>query len=250
MFTPYYVQVSSFLSLAESATIAALSSVKRGAFVCNKNCKHVLLRFCDFRMTRNTSLTKVYDRKHLDSYQTDNYQTLSKEDASELIRTMQRELRRRFKQYVTKKVLVKDAQLGDAIYKEKKVNTALVRYYLIGEYGVNVLFQDESPLSILIFPQGCKEIARCYSLWSRGLTLPLYFADNYVAKHQFKESKAMIINVNTPQFLPLWADYKGGLGDSYTKFVAAIRPVIVHYMCFWMVIGCSPPILPEEIISW
>lgn len=234
-FTPYYVPSQQLFVPCGKCYNCRL--VKRQAW-CFRMQQELQSRptafFVTFTYDDENVPTKIYDRKHLDSYQTDNFQTLSKEDASELIKTLQRELRRRFKQYVTRKVLVKDAQLGDAIYKEKKVNTALVRYYLIGEYGdkCHVISGTNRPHyhAILYFPQGCsKEIAQdvILSSWKRGLVdiAPVTFADiNYVAKHQFKESKGNDYQRKHAPIFATMSRYKGGLGDNYTQFVSRRHP--------------------------
>lgn len=234
-FTPYYVHTQNLYVPCGKCYNCRL--VKRQAW-CFRMQQELTARptafFVTFTYDEENVPNKIYDRKHLDSYHTDNFQTLSKEDASELIKTMQCELRRRFKQYVTRKVLVKDAKIGDAIYKEKKFNTALVRYYLIGEYGdkCHVISGTNRPHyhAILYFPQGCsKKIAQdvILSSWSRGIVdiAPVTFADiNYVAKHQFKESKGNDYQRKHAPIFATMSRYKGGLGDSYTQFVSRRHP--------------------------
>lgn len=234
-FTPYYVPSQQLFVPCGKCYNCRL--VKRQAW-CFRMQQELQSRptafFVTFTYDEENVPNMIYDRKHLGSYHTDNYQTLSKEDASELIRTMQRELRRRFKQYVTRKVPVKDAQLGDAIYKEVKKNIALVRYYLIGEYGdkCHIISGTNRPHyhAILYFPKGCsKEIARdvILSSWNRGLVdiAPVTFADiNYVAKHQFKESKGNDYQRKHAPIFATMSRYKGGLGDNYTQFVSRRHP--------------------------
>lgn len=169
--------------------------------------------------------TKVYDRKHLASYHTDNFQTLSKDDASAFIETMQRELRCRFYQPKNQPKIDKHG---------KTRNAALVRYYLIGEYGdkVHIISGTNRPHyhAILYFPKGCsvdtaKDVVN--SSWSAGLVdiAPVTFADiNYVAKHQFKESKG---NDYQRKHAPIFAKMSrsnGGLGTDYLRFVARRHP--------------------------
>lgn len=190
--------------------------------------------FVTFTYDEDNVPNRVYDRKHLDSYKTDNYQTLSKEDASELIRNLQKNLRKRYKEMVTRKVAVKNPKLGEPIYKEVKKNVALVRYYLIGEYGdkCNVTSGTNRPHyhAILYFPRGCsKDIARevILSSWTLGLVdiAPVTFADiNYVAKHQFKESKGNDYQRKHAPIFATMSRYKGGLGDNYTQFVSRRHP--------------------------
>lgn len=164
---------------------------------------------------------KVYDVKHLDRYETNNYNTLSQEDASAFIATMQKELRRRF--------FVEGCSKSG-----RRRNIALVRYYLIGEYGdkCHIVEGTNRPHyhAILYFPRGCsKEIAKevINSSWSLGIVdiQPVTFADiNYVAKHQFKESKGNDYQRTYAPIFSTMSRYKGGLGDNYTKFVELRHP--------------------------
>lgn len=234
-FTPYYVQSQQLFVPCGKCYDCRLQ--KRQAW-CFRMQQELQARPTAFFVTLTYSEQNVpnrkFDVKHLVRYSTDNFNTLSKEDASNFIATMQKELRRRYKEYVTRKVPVKNPELGDAIYKEKKVNTALVRYYLIGEYGdkCHVVEGTNRPHyhAILYFPKGCSEdIAKevVNSSWSLGIVdiQPVSFADiNYVAKHQFKESKGNDYQRTHAPIFATMSRYKGGLGDNYTKFVSRRHP--------------------------
>lgn len=154
---------------------------------------------------------KCYDVKHLDRYKANNYYTLSKEDASAFIESCQKHLR------------------TDKQFKKK-----LVRYYLIGEYGdkCHLVGGTNRPHyhAIMYFPKGCtKDFAReiINSSWSYGIVdiEPVTFADiNYVAKHQFKESKG---NDYQRQYAPIFAKMSrqnGGLGSNYLQYVQRLKP--------------------------
>lgn len=221
-FTPYYVQTQNLYVPCGKCYNCRLQ--KRQAW-CFRMQQELQSRPVAFFVTLTYSdenvPNKIYDRKHLDSYHTDNFQTLSKEDVSIFIATMQKQLRRRFyAPYVSK--------------SGKTRNGALVRYYVIGEYGdkVHITHGTNRPHyhGIFYFPKGCsKEIAIdvLNSSWSLGIVdiQPVTFADiNYVAKHQFKESKG---NDYQRKHAPIFATMsrsRGGLGVDYTKFVERRHP--------------------------
>ena len=153
----------------------------------------------------------LYDRKHLDRYSTKNFDVLSKDDASALIKSLQTNLR-----------------------GLTSNNRLLVRYYLIGEYGdkCHITKGTNRPHyhALLYFPKGVSvHVAREVILrsWSYGFIDidNVTFADiNYVAKHQFKECKG---NDYQRKYAPIFAKmsrYKGGLGVCYLPFLQRLHP--------------------------
>lgn len=221
-FTPYYVQTQQLYVPCGKCYNCRLQ--KRQAW-CFRLQQELQSRGVAFFVTLTYSEenvpNKIYDRKHLDRYHTDNFNTLSKEDVSAFIATMQKNLRRCFYDpYISK--------------SGKKRNGALVRYYIIGEYGdkVHITQGTNRPHyhGIFYFPKGCsKDIAIdvLNSSWSFGIVdiQPVTFADiNYVAKHQFKECKG---NDYQRMHAPIFATMsrsRGGLGVDYTKFVERRHP--------------------------
>lgn len=221
-FTPYYVQSQQLFVPCGKCYDCRLQ--KRQSW-CFRMQQELQARPTAFFVTLTYSEENVpnrqFDVKHLDRYETENFYTLSKEDASNFIATMQKELRRRF--------------FVEGFSKSgRRRNVALVRYYLIGEYGdkCHVVEGTNRPHyhAILYFPKGCSEnLAKevVCSSWSLGIVdiQPVTFADiNYVAKHQFKESKG---NDYQRMHAPIFATmsrYKGGLGDNYTQFVSRRHP--------------------------
>lgn len=172
---------------------------------------------------------KVYDRKHLNNYQSDNYYTLSKDDASTFLKTLQKNLRKKF---FEPRTVIRDK--GTLFETKKTVNGALCRYYLIGEYGdkCHITHGTNRPHyhAIIYFPKGCSDrVARevLEESWSFGFVdiAPVTFADiNYVAKHQFKECKG---NDYQRKYAPIFATmsrFKGGLGSCYMKYLSHSNP--------------------------
>lgn len=221
-FTPYYVPSQQLFVPCGKCYNCRLNKRQAWCFRMNQELQS---RPCSFFVTltydENNVPNRLYDRNHLDRYQTDNYNTLSKSDASDFIRTMQKELRRRF--------FVEGRSKSGAVK-----NVALVRYYLIGEYGDKVHITEGTNRphyhAILYFPKGCtKEIAEevINSSWSLGIVdiAPVTFADiNYVAKHQFKESKGNDYQRKHAPIFCTMSRFQGGLGVDYTKYVERRHP--------------------------
>lgn len=166
--------------------------------------------FVTFTYNEDSVPNRLFDKTHLYRYKTSNYMTLSKSDASQLIKDLQRNLRK----------LTRDK--------------SLVRYYLIGEYGdkVNVTHGTNRPHyhAILYFPKSvtrsqAEEIVKMS--WNKGFVDidNVTFADiNYVAKHQFKECRG---NDYQRKFAPIFSTmtrYNGGLGSSYLPFLQRLHP--------------------------
>lgn len=221
-FTPYYVQTQKLYVPCGKCYNCRLQKRQAWCFRMQQELQsRPVAFFVTLTYSEENVPNKIYDRKHLDSYHTDNFQTLSKEDVSIFISTMQKQLRRRFYDpYIS--------------ISGKKRNGALVRYYIIGEYGdkVHITHGTNRPHyhGIFYFPKGCStEIAKdvLTSSWSLGIVdiQPVTFADiNYVAKHQFKECKG---NDYQRKHAPIFATMsrsRGGLGVDYTKFVERRHP--------------------------
>lgn len=167
--------------------------------------------FCTFTYDDQHVPNKLYDVKHLDRYKTDNYNVLSKDDASQLIKDLQTNLR--------------------SLIHSK---SALVRYYLIGEYGdkCDITHGTNRPHyhAILYFPKGVsKHIAQTVinRSWHYGFIdiANVTFADiNYVAKHQFKESRGNDYQRRNAPIFAKMSRYKGGLGSCYLPYLQMLHP--------------------------
>lgn len=221
-FTPYYVTSQQLFVPCGKCYNCRLQKRQAWCFRLQQELQaHDVAFFVTFTYDDKNVPNKVYDTKHLASYQTDNFNTLSKVDASNLIKSLQKNLRRRFfSPYTSKSGKVK--------------NGALVRYYLIGEYGdkVHITHGTNRPHyhAILYFPKGCSRetaIEVINDSWQLGIVdiQPVTYADiNYCAKHQFKESRGNDYQRRHAPIFATMSRFKGGLGDNYTKFVSRRNP--------------------------